>query len=145
MRKPQPHLAKQQCSQPGIREKLSNRKVQEEDVCHAMEGSGYRIGTRKRGDRRHNWKRDRYTWARATRQQDRGRTWTEGSMLLCQVRPQQAPPPLTHLKAASTHNVQGEPSGANSAEKNHTCCLRSSAFVWNMADKHPFKPGWRKG
>lgn len=83
-------------------------------ACHGR--SGYKRGTSKRGDRRRNWKRNSCTWARATRQQDRNRTWAEGSMLLCQARPQQAAPPLTHLKAASTHNVQGEPSGANSAE-----------------------------
>lgn len=34
MRKPQPHLAKQQCSQPGMGEKQSNRKVREGDTWH---------------------------------------------------------------------------------------------------------------
>lgn len=40
MRKPQPHLAKQQCSQPGMGERPSNRKVREGDTWHDTGGGG---------------------------------------------------------------------------------------------------------
>lgn len=47
----------------------------------------------------------------ARQRQDLGR----GSMLLCQVRPRQAAPPLMHVKAANTYYMQGE----LSREKSH--------------------------
>lgn len=69
----------------------------------------------------------------------------EESVLLWPVRPQQAAPPHMHLKAASTHNGQGKPSGAHLAEKNHMCHLHSSAFAQKIVDKHLFKLVWGKG
>lgn len=146
MKKPQPHLAKQQCSQPGIGEKLSNRKVREGDAWHAMGGGSWiQKRNQEEGRQEAQLEKEQLHLGHSNKAAGQRQAWAEGSVLLCQVRPQQAAPPLMHLKAASTHNMQGEPSGANSAEKNHTCCLRSSGFAWNMVDKHLFKPSWRKG